>query len=333
MRLLFPAILLLVSGVAEAAAPDGAVFVMYHRFGESDYPTTSVTLSQFDAHLALLTNGKYNVLPVSDVIAAMRAGTPLPDRTVAITIDDAFLSVYEQAWPRLRKAGLPFTVFVATQPVDQGTARYMNWDQIRALKAAGVTIGAHTESHLHMTRADDAEIRGELDRSAARFMAELGEVPTLFAYPYGEAGSAVRNLVIKQGFSAAFGQHSGVAYRSGDPYFLPRFPFNEKFSDMAHFRQRVDAMALPVIEVTPADPLVAANPPAFGFTVDASIAGLDRLACYHAEFDAIRVERLSPNRFEIRFPGPFQPGRSRLNCTVPGPDNCYRWFGWQFYVR
>jgi hypothetical protein len=209
----------------------------------------------------------------------------------------------------------------------------MNWEQIRALKAAGVTIGAHTDSHLHMTRADEAEIRGELERSAARFKAELGEVPALFAYPYGEAGSAVRDLVIKQGFSAAFGQHSGVGYRSGDRFFLPRFPFNESFGDMSSFRQRVDALALPAIEITPVDPLVTTNPPAFGFTVNASIAGLDRLACYHPAFDAVTVERLGQSRFEIRFPGPFRPGRSRLNCTVPGPDNRYRWFGWQFYVR
>ncbi len=318
---------------SEVAASDSAVFLMYHRFGEGDYPSTSVTLKQFDAHIALLTSGPYTVLPASEIVAAMQAGTPLPDRTVAISIDDAFLSVYEQAWPRLRKAGLPFTVFVATQPVDRGPSRYMNWDQIREMKAAGVTIGAHTESHLHMTRADKAETQGELERSKVRFLAELGESPELFAYPYGEASSVVREQVIKQGYTAAFGQHSGVGYRSGDRYFLPRFPFNEKFGDMAHFRQRVDAMALPAIEITPADPLIAANPPAFGFTVNASIAGLDRLACYHPQFDAIRVERLGTSRFEIRFPGPFRPGRSRLNCTVPGPDNRYRWFGWQFYVH
>ncbi|MEX2618557.1 MAG: polysaccharide deacetylase family protein [Alphaproteobacteria bacterium] len=331
-RLLFPAILLLVSGVSEAAAPDGAVVLMYHRFGESDYPASSVTLAQFDAHLALLTSGPYNVLPVSDIVAAMQAGTPLPDRTIGITIDDAYLSVFEQAWPRLRKAGLPFTVFVATQTVDRGDAPYMNWDQVREMKATGVTIGAHTDAHLHMPRTDKARIERALKRAAARFRAELGQVPALFAYPYGEASSAVRDIVIKQGFTAAFGQHSGASYRLGDRYFLPRFPLNEQFGDMAQFRQRIDALALPAIEITPADPFVGANPPAFGFTVDAPVAGLDRLACYHPEFDAVSIERLGRSRFEVRFPGPFQPGRSRLNCTVPGPDNRYRWFGWQFYV-
>lgn len=331
-RLLFPAILLLLSGVTKAAAPDGAVFLMYHRFGEGDYPATSVTLAQFDAHLELLTSGTYNVLPVSDIVAALRGGRPLPDRTIGITIDDAYLTVFEQAWPRLRKAGLPFTVFVATQTVDRGDAPYMTWDQVRKMKAAGVTIGAHTDAHLHMPRTDTAIIERDLERAAARFRAELGEVPALFAYPYGEAGSAVRDIVIRHGFTAAFGQHSGVSYRSGDPYFLPRFPINEAFGDMAQFRQRIDALALPAFEITPADPVVGANPPAFGFTLEAPVAGLDRLACYHPEFDAVSVERLGLSRFEIRFPGPFQPGRSRLNCTVPGPDNRYRWFGWQFYV-
>jgi len=327
------AAMLFATGAAAAAATDSAVFIMYHRFGESAYPSTNIDLAQFEAHLEELQRGSYTVLPVLEVLAALKSGKKLPDRTVAITIDDAYLSVYEQAWPRLKKAGFPFTLFIATEPIDQGVRNYMTWDQIRAMRDAGVTIGSQTNTHLRMPLANDARNREDLQYSGDRFKAELGAIPALFAYPYGEVSAAARALVIEQGFTAAFGQHSGVAHRGGDTFFIPRFAFSERYGGMARFRLQVNALALPVSGITPADPLVASNPPAFGFTVDAAVGGLDRLACYHPQFESVAIERLGSNRFELRFPEPLRRGRSRLNCTVPGPDKRYRWFGWQFFVK
>lgn len=329
----WPLALAAMAFATNAAAADSAAFIMYHRFGESAYPSTSITLARFEAHLEELKKGPYTVLPVQEVLEALKTGKALPDRTVAITIDDAYLSVYEEAWPRLKKAGFPFTLFVATQPIDRGVKNYMSWDQIRAMRDAGVTIGSQTDTHLRMARSSDAQNRKDLRRSQDRFKAELGAAPTLFAYPYGEASGAARKLVIEQGFTAAFGQHSGIAHRTGDAFFIPRFAYNERFSGMSRFRQQVNALALPVSGITPADPLVASNPPAFGFTVDATVTRLDQLACYHPQFDKVVIERLGSNRFEIRFAAPLKRGRSRLNCTVPGPDKRYRWFGWQFYVK
>ncbi|MDH5410757.1 MAG: polysaccharide deacetylase family protein, partial [Alphaproteobacteria bacterium] len=105
---------------AVAAAADSAVFLMYHRFGEDIYPATNVRIEQFEAHITELTKGPYTVLPASEIVAALQSGKELPDRTVGITIDDAYLSVYTEAWPRLKAAGLPFTLFVATDAVDKG---------------------------------------------------------------------------------------------------------------------------------------------------------------------------------------------------------------------
>ena len=151
-----------------AAAADSAVVFMYHRFGESAYPSTSITLAQFESHLKELADGGYTVMGVSEILAALRRGDPLPERTVGLTVDDAFLSVYRQAWPRLKAAGFPFTLFVATDPADRGSGDYMNWDQIREMADAGVAIGAHTASHPHMAGAADAANRGEIGRASGR---------------------------------------------------------------------------------------------------------------------------------------------------------------------
>ena len=128
---------------AESVAANSAVAFIYHRFGEDAYPSTSIPIDQFEAHLEALKNGPYTVLALPDILKALRDGTPLPERTVAITIDDAFLSVYTEAWPRLKAAGLPMTLFIATKAIDQGGKSYMTWDQVRELLRDGVTIGIH----------------------------------------------------------------------------------------------------------------------------------------------------------------------------------------------
>lgn len=320
--------------LASPPAQTGAVVLMYHRFGEAGLPSTNIRLEQFEAHLAELTSGGYAVLPLPEIVAALREGRALPERAVAITIDDAFASVYAEAWPRLREAALPFTLFVATGPLDRGLPDYMSWDQLRAMvEGGGVTIGNHGVDHGHMVRRDSAASRAEIAAAAARFEEELGQAPTLFAYPFGEYGAGLRQVVAEAGFEAAFGQHSGAAAPSHDRLGLPRFPFNETYGDLDRFRLAVDSLPLPVADVTPADMLVApaGNPPLYGFTVLDGVDGLGRLDCFSGTTEA-SVERLGGQRFEVRFAAPLPAGRTRVNCTVPGPDGRWRWLGALFTV-
>lgn len=322
---------------AETAAKDpvSAVAIMYHRFGEDAHPSTNIKLEQFDAHLTELSSGKYTVLPLPEIAAALRTGKPLPDRAVAITIDDAYRSVYTEAWPRLRKAGLPFTLFVATAPVEQGLPGFMTWDQIRELRDAGVTIGAHTHSHAHLAKGSLDAAKAEIETSSAILKRELGAVPPLFAYPFGETSAAVTALVRAAGHSSAFGQHSGVMDSRQSRYYLPRFPLNQTYGGMERLTLVLNALPVPATGVVPADPLItpAANPPAFGFTVDESVRGLSQLACYHSHAGKAAIQRLGERRIEVRFDDAFPKGRSRINCTMPGPEGRWRWLGMQYYVK
>ncbi len=324
--------------LAPAWAADHAVAFIYHRFGETQYPSTSIRLEQFEAHLQTLKAGGYRVLPLPEIVAALASGQTLPDRTVAITIDDAYRSVFTEAWPRLRRAGMPFTVFVGTDAVDAKLPDYMSWDQLREMKAAGgVTFGNHTAAQRHLPGLDDATLDAEMTKAQGRIASELGVTPTLLAYPSGEAGLRETKAARRLGFAAAFGQHSGVLHPAENRHLLPRFAMNEAYGDLERFRLAADAMPLPVDEITPPDPLLRQNPPAFGFTVDRTILGVERLACFHSSFGQVKIERLGTHRVEMRFPRPFPTGRSRLNCTMPvsrgeDGDTRWRWFGRQFYV-
>ena len=231
---------------------------MYHRFGEPSYPSTNIQIERFKKHLEELKNPKYNVLGLLEIINKLKAGKGLPDYAVAISIDDAFLSVYKNAWPILQKQNIPFTLFVATDPIDQGLSGYMNWDQIRELKRNGVEIGSQTKSHPHMHKLTEQQIRKEINYSNSRFEEELGEKPKLFAYPYGEY-NLVAKKVVKETFIASFGQHSGSAHPSMGFHELPRFAMNESYGGLDRFLLAAGSLPFVVSEIHPKSPVVSQN--------------------------------------------------------------------------
>lgn len=334
------ALLPLGAAAEDAAKPSGASVIMYHRFGENDVPSTNVRLEQLEAHIAELENGGYTVMAVAEIARRLKAGETFPEKAVGVSVDDAYESVYTEAWPRFKKAGIPFTLFIATDAVDRGFTRYMNWAQIREMaKDPLVTIGSQTGAHLHMIDATAEENAADIARSQRRFKEELGLTPDLIAYPYGEFDDHVIEAAKQAGFVAGFGQHSGAfghwGEGEGDDIFrLPRFAMNESYGDTARMRTSASALPLPVEDFTPADTVVtpAANPPAVGFTVTGGIRNPSGIACFSNQEGRLQVETLGP-RVEVRMTRPLPQGRTRLNCTLPASDGRYRWLGRLLYVK
>ena len=229
---------------------------------------------------------------------------------------------------------MPFTLFVATKPVDQRVGGYMSWEHIRELKQAGVTIGSQTHTHLHMAKSSTDQNRSELETSNRLFREELGEAPAIIAYPYGEYSLAVGQVAKETGFTVGFGQHSGVLHPEADMLYLPRFAMNEIFGGESRFRLAINALPIKVGEVSPQDPLLGpeTNPPILGFTVLGEAAKrLSQLACYASDQGIARLERLG-SRVEVRLDTAFSPGRTRINCTMLTRSGRWRWYGLQFYV-
>ena len=323
---------ILIGSIATARAADHATILMYHRFGEDKYPTTNVRIEQFEEHLEILAEGEYSVWPLQDIISNLQAGKPVPDRTVAITIDDAYLSVYEVAMPRLKARGFHATLFVATRPVDRDLGNYMDWDQLREWQAAGFDIGSQTQTHPHMHRQSIEVNREELKVSNDRFLAELGIRPTLFAYPYGEYNLGVIDLVKAAGFEAAFGQNSGIAHGYDGFFELPRFAMNEQYGNRERLELAINGLPLKVGEIVPADVVLSENPPLYGFTLASDMDQERQLRCFNSKYGKLDVAIIG-RRAEIRMPGPLVGKRARVNCTMPGPEGRWRWFGRQFLTE
>jgi biofilm PGA synthesis lipoprotein PgaB len=336
-----------VGGVSRAAdeqpspqpTSDTAVVFMYHHFGVDKYPETNVTLAQFEAHIDYLEQHDYTVWPLEDIISALEQGRKLPPRTVAITIDDAYTSVYTEAWPRLRARHWPFTVFVSTDVIDQHLAAFMSWDQMREMHDAGVTFANHSSRHDHMIRRQAGEDRqqwltragNDIEHAQQRLQQELGTAPKLFAYPYGEYNLALKTLIQKLGYTAFTQQSGAIAlYPYTDRQLLPRFPMADHYADLDQFETKAATLALPVISAEPEEPLTTDTRPTLTVTLDdtrINAAQRQQLRCYVTGQGQTPVRWLDERRFAVTARLPLAAGRDRYNCTAPSDqDQRYFWF-------
>ena len=306
---------------------------MYHKFGVEKHPSTNITMEQFNAHIEEFSKKKYSIKSIEFIIDTIINDGKLANNTIGISIDDADKSFYEKAWPKFKSKGIPVTLFVNTSTIHKNNKNYLNWDQIRELRDEGVSIGAHSHNHYHMSDLSISEIKSEIEISNNIFLKELGDTPSLFAFPYGEANQEIINLLKEYKFKVAFGQHSGVINATSNLYYLPRFSLNERYGEIDRVKFAANAKGIGVYDFIPFNPTIKENPPNIGFSLlDEKLT--PSLDCFI--FDSrgqVEKELFKFNeRIEIRLKRKLTEGRSRLNCTARGEDDKWRWFGHQFYL-
>ena len=312
---------------------NSAVVFMYHKFDTSKYPSTNIKIQQFESHLQEFSLPKYNILPINLIVDTIINDGDLPNNTIGISIDDADKSFFSIAWPKFKERGFPVTLFVNTSTIVANNKNYLNWDQIRQLKKEGVTIGAHSHLHNHMPKMSVTEIIKEIKISNNIFLKEIGEIPSLFAYPYGETDKRIMDILKKYKYKVAFGQHSGVINETSNLYYLPRFSLNEKYGGIDRVKFTANTKGLGVYDFIPSNPHIFDNPPFIGFSLlDQSLT--NSLDCFVFDNNGqVDSEVYTFNeRIEIRLKRKLSKGRSRLNCTAKDQSNNWRWFGHQFYL-
>ncbi len=257
---------ILSAAFAPALAGQSAVILQYHHVSSDTPPSTSVTPDQLREHLDYLSDHGFAVLPLQEIVEAIRGGDELPDPCVALTFDDAYASVGEIAWPMLRERGWPFTLFVTTGGIDAGLRSYLTWDQLRAMagdERCAVTFGAHTQSHDYLVRRLEGESAGlwrervteDIAVSCQRIEEELGSACRLFAYPYGEYDLELR--VVVAGLDLiGFGQQSGPVGPKTDWLVAPRFPASGVYADLDKLSTKLFSLPLPVESASPLDPVL-----------------------------------------------------------------------------
>ena len=335
----------LACGAGGSNGADGghAVVLLYHHVAENTPPSTSVTPATFAAHLAHLADLGYRVLPLQDIVSSLENRTPLPPRAVAITFDDAYDSVYREAAPRLEEKGFPYTVFVSTDYVDQGSRPYLTWDELRALESRGASMANHSRDHSHYVfrPPDESEsawrrrIGEDIRAAQARLEDELERPLRMLAYPYGEFTPALEDLARELGFTA-FGQQSGPVGPATATTSLPRFPMASRYADLDGLAEKLRTRPFQVTVLTDPGPVLkpAGGPPTLRLRLAAPGARLDALGCFVTGQERPEVTWVDREQgiVEVQARRTLPVGRSKYTCTAPAAagGGAFHWYSHLF---
>ncbi len=305
---------------------------MYHRFNENNYPSTNIKMEIFKQHLDIIKKSNFNFLYPSNFDSQF--SIPKTKKEILITIDDAFESFYTNAWPYLEKNKIPFILFVSTEPV--GKKGYMTWEQIKEIESKDFAfIGHHSHTHEYLIDVSNDEFILDIEMANQIFLKELGYIPSLFSYPFGEYSKFMKDYISKN-FKYAFGQHSGVIDLNKDKFELPRFPINEKYGELKRFKSIINYFPLEYKKILPEEKLLFenTNPPEFKVEFFKEQKNLKNINCYSNEGNNWKKSntKISDRALTIKFRGPFKPRRGRINCSL-NDNGKWRWFGVQFPIK
>ena len=311
---------------------EGVLSIMYHRFNEFKYPSTNISMDIFKKHVELILNANLTFYHPKDFVNEF--DIPKKEKKILLTVDDAFQSFYDNAWPYLEKNQIPFVLFVSTEPV--GNKGYMNWEQIKEIERSefGV-IGHHSHSHDYLIDKSEKVFLDDIKSSNRIFKEKLGYVPTLFSYPFGEYSGFMRDY-ISRNFKIAFGQHSGIIDVNKNRFELPRFPINEKYGEIKRFKSIINYYPLEYKKLEPEEKKLSKenNPPKFKVEFFDNQKNIENINCYSNEGDKWMKSniKLIEKELTIEFREPFLPRRGRINCSL-NDNGKWRWFGTQFIIR
>ena len=201
------------------ARQGGVTVLIYHRVGGGSASEVDLPVDTFRQHLQHLAEHT-TVVSLDRAVQLLDGGADGAARPshqfarhdkplTVITFDDGTADFTDHAVPALVEAGLPATLYVATEFVHTGTdfpwgAPPTSWAELRDATSTGlVTIGSHTHSHWLMDRTDPQVVNADLDLSIELITTHVGTAPTHFAYPKAVLGSPATEIAVRRRFTTA----------------------------------------------------------------------------------------------------------------------------------
>jgi len=194
----------------------------YHKLSRNESPDAmTVREADFEAQMRYLRENGYRVIPLDDLYEFLQFRLQIPARSVVITFDDGWRSVYDIALPILKKYGYPATLFVYTDLI-VGSRETLSWEQVRELSRNGFDIESHSRTHRYLGRKERKEsfhdyfeaVRKEIVESSKVIRKQTGREVKYLAYPYGDTNALVVAMARREGYRLAF-----TVERESAPFF------------------------------------------------------------------------------------------------------------------
>jgi peptidoglycan/xylan/chitin deacetylase (PgdA/CDA1 family) len=252
---------------------------VYHRFGDARYPSTNISTEIFEQQLQYLKENDFELLAFGDAMERWQKGVGLPEKAAILTIDDGYLSFYENGFPLLKKFGMPATMFVQTATV--GGNDYMTWEQLCEIQKYGIEVLNHSHSHEYFVNIPEGQraetFQDDLRQSTALFEKHMNFRPRYYSYPYGEFTPEMAAVLKKNGYHAAAAQKSGVFSDNSNRYEIPRFPMGGMFATLNGFISKANMKAIRIIKPEFGTSIIDRNPPSIELEILFGVINLTQL--------------------------------------------------------
>jgi peptidoglycan/xylan/chitin deacetylase (PgdA/CDA1 family) len=196
----------LLSETELASLARGPVILMYHAVGEAGERANRYIIprKRFERQARWLQRHGYCLMTLRELVRSRHAGLP-PPKTIVLTFDDG----YRDNADVLLALGVPATIFVPTAYAGgrnewdpDGSLRgrqLLGWEELAALRAAGVEIGGHSRTHPVLPDVPPERLEGEIRGALADLRRELGPGEYTFAYPHGRFNAQVQAALTAAG--------------------------------------------------------------------------------------------------------------------------------------
>jgi len=321
-----------------STTPNAAI-LLYHHVSSLTPASTSISPEAFKSHMEYL-DAHHTVVSLQDVVSAIQHNTTLPENAVAITFDDGYANILDNAHPILADLGFPYTVFINPDEIGVGP-KQLTWEQVIAMHNDGVVFANHTLDHLHMLNGEQAmgerawleKVWQNVESAEKKIEDKLDISLKYLAYPFGEYNTALANKLKAEGY-IGFGQHSGAVGPSSDMQALPRFPAAGPYANLATLKTKLNSLAMPVTQSSHKDPRMTARnlSSPISLTIDSDDVRLTQVNCFFGG-DPIETS-LEENVLTFTLDETLPVGRSRVNCTAPSnaQSGRYYWYSTPFFV-
>jgi peptidoglycan/xylan/chitin deacetylase (PgdA/CDA1 family) len=175
------------------------------------------------------------ILKIAYPVDALHQRQPLVGfRQIAITFDDAFRSVVENALPEVMKRNIPITIFVPSgylgmkptwipEPIGKYDGEVvLTSDELRCLAMEGVSIGSHTVNHLNLTIEEDDIVKHEISDSKEQLQQVIGKEINMLAFPFGGYDERALRLSKAAGYRRVFSNLPRTVTATDETNFLGR---------------------------------------------------------------------------------------------------------------
>ncbi|MBD9479911.1 polysaccharide deacetylase family protein [Pseudoxanthomonas sp. PXM02] len=202
-----------------AAEPGPVVALMYHALH------TGATPAGQDPHYTLAADDFD--LQMQEIAASgggSSAATLLQGTSrarIVVTFDDGHVSNHAVALPLLTRHGISADFFI--NPATVGTAGFLDWNQLREMNDAGMSIQSHGYDHVYLTQLDGQRLRQTLKAARDEIEQQVGAAVTLLAPPGGRMPRDLLSIAQECGYTHVLSSEPGVlAAADGASRPLPR---------------------------------------------------------------------------------------------------------------